>query len=389
MIRLLTLILFINLFFANLLLAKDIIPAANRPALYLPLLKGKNIALVVNHSSRVGKRHLVDFLLTNNIKVKKIFAPEHGFRGSADAGATIRNSRDKKTNIPIISLYGKHKKPTKRDLQDIDIVLFDIQDVGVRFYTYLSTLHYVMESTAQLNIPMIVLDRPNPNAHYVDGPMLESGYRSFVGLDPVPLVYGMTIGEYAMMLNGEGWLRGKVKTKLKVIPIANYTHQSHYTLPIKPSPNLPNSRAIALYPSLALFEGTVFSAGRGTKKQFQLYGDPHYKIKKFYFVPRPRAGARYPKHSGKRCYGRDLSGLSMRSLYTEKRIDLSYIVDAYRNYPDKRHFFLKNHFMDKLAGSTKLREQITHGVSIGKIRESWSRDLKRFKVTRSRYLIYR
>jgi len=389
MIRLFTLILFTNLFFANILLAKKIVPAADRPALYLPLLKGQNIALVVNHSSRVGKSHLVDFLLTNKIKVKKIFAPEHGFRGSAGAGASIKNSRDKKTNIPIISLYGKHKKPTKRDLNGIDIVLFDIQDVGVRFYTYLSTLHYVMESTAELRIPMIVLDRPNPNAYYIDGPMLEKKYRSFVGLDPVPLVYGMTIGEYAKMLNGEGWLRGGVKTRLKVIPIANYTHQSHYTLPIKPSPNLPNSRAIALYPSLALFEGTHFSAGRGTTKQFQLYGDPRYKIKRFYFIPRPRTGARYPKHNGKRCYGRDLSNLSIGSLQAQTRIELSYIFDAYRNYPDKRSFFLKNHFIDRLSGSNKLRRQIVSGVSESKIRESWSSDLKSFKVIRSRYLLYR
>ncbi|SFV56264.1 alternate gene name: yzbB [hydrothermal vent metagenome] len=388
MIRLFIIVLFTNLFFANTLLAKDIIPAADRPALYLPLLKGKNVALVVNHSSRVGRRHLVDFLLANNIKVKKIFAPEHGFRGSADAGSSIKNSRDKKTKLPIISLYGKHKKPTKRDLKDIDIVLFDIQDVGVRFYTYLSTLHYVMEAVAKLHIPMIVLDRPNPNAHYIDGPMLERGYRSFVGLDPVPIVYGMTIGEYAMMLNGEGWLNGGVKAKLKVIPIANYTHQSHYRLPIKPSPNLPNSRAIALYPSLALFEGTLFSAGRGTKKQFQLYCNPHYQIKKTFFVPRPRAGARHPKHNSKRCYGRDLSGLSLSYLYSQKRIDLSYILDAYRNYPDKRGFFLKNHFFDKLSGSSRLREQIEAGVSKSKIRESWSRGLSRFKVIRSRYLIY-
>ncbi len=389
MIRLLMIILSVNLFFTDTILARQIIPAAERPKLYLPLLKGKNIALVVNQSSMVGKRHLVDFLLANGIKVKKIFAPEHGFRGDADAGATIKNSRDKKTNIPIVSLYGKHKKPTKRDLRDIDIVLFDIQDVGVRFYTYLSTLHYVMESTAQLHIPMLVLDRPNPNAYYVDGPILKKSYRSFVGLDPVPLVYGMTIGEYAMMINGEGWLKDRVKTQLKVIPIASYTHQSHYQLPIKPSPNLPNSRAIALYPSLALFEGTIFSAGRGTTKQFQLYGDPHYKIKKFYFVPRPRAGARYPKHSGKRCYGRDLSKLKLGFLYTQKKIDLSYILDAYRNYPDKKHFFLKSHFIDKLTGSDTLRRQIRTSVSESKIRESWSKDIKRFKTIRSKYLIYR
>jgi uncharacterized protein YbbC (DUF1343 family) len=246
-----------------------------------------------------------------------------------------------------------------------------------------------MESVAQLDIPMIVLDRPNPNAHYIDGPILERGYRSFVGLDPVPLVYGMTIGEYAMMLNGEGWLKDHIKAKLKVIPIANYTHQSHYTLPIKPSPNLPNSRAIALYPSLALFEGTTFSVGRGTKKQFQLYGDPSYRIRKFSFTPLPRAGARYPKHNGKRCYGRDLSHIDIKKVYSKKQIDLTYIMDAYKNYPYKRNFFLKNHFIDKLAGSSRLRNQISSGVSIKKIREGWRSKLKRFQVIRGKYLIYR
>ena len=294
------------------LLAGQIIPAAERSNLYLPLLKDKKVALVVNQSSLVGQRHLLDHLLKHGVKVQKIFAPEHGFRGKADAGAHIKNSRDSKTGLPIISLYGKHKKPTKSDLKGIDLIVFDIQDVGVRFYTYLSTLHYIMEAGAEQQIPVMVLDRPNPNGQYIDGPVLQKKYRSFVGLHPVPVVYGMTIGEYAKMINGEGWLKGRKKAELTVIPLAQYTHQSSYVLAVKPSPNLPNGRAVALYPSLAFFEGTVISAGRGTKKPFQLYGAPQYSVKKFSFVPKSRSGAKYPKFKGKRCYGVDLSKIDMR-----------------------------------------------------------------------------
>ena len=295
------------LLFSSTLFAEKIIPAAEKLHTYLPLLKNKQIAVVVNHSSLTAEGHLVDTLLRHGIKVKKIFAPEHGFRGTADAGAHVKNSRDKKTGLPIISLYGKHKKPTKTDLKDIDLILFDIQDVGVRFYTYLSTLHYIMEAGAEQQIPVIVLDRPNPNAHYIDGPVLQKKYRSFVGLHPVPVVYGMTIGEYAKMINGEKWLKEGKQVKLRVIPLANYTHESVYSLPVKPSPNLPNDKAIALYPSLAFFEGTVISAGRGTKKPFQLYGAVKYQVKKFSFIPQSRAGAKYPKFKGRRCYGVDLS----------------------------------------------------------------------------------
>ncbi len=275
---------FLIILHSSVLFAGKIIPAAEQPDLYLPLLKGKRIALVVNHSSLVRKGHLVDYLLKHGIKVQKIFAPEHGFRGKADAGAHIKNSRDTQTGLRIISLYGKHKKPTKADLNGIDLILFDIQDVGVRFYTYLSTLHYIMEAGEEQHIPIIVLDRPNPNGHYIDGPLLQKKYRSFVGLHPVPVVYGMTIGEYATMINGEGWLKSARKVALTVVPLANYTHRSFYSLPVKPSPNLPNDMAVILYPSLAFFEGTVISAGRGTKKPFQLYGAPKYKVKKFFFV---------------------------------------------------------------------------------------------------------
>jgi len=373
----------------SVLSAGKIIPAAERAKLYLPLLKEKRIALVVNHSSLVGKSHLLDHLLKHDIKVQIIFAPEHGFRGKADAGAHIKNSKDRQTGLPIISLYGKHKKPTKEDLKGIDLILFDIQDVGVRFYTYLSTLHYIMEAGAEQQLPVMVLDRPNPNGHYIDGPVLQKKYRSFVGLHPVPVVYGMTIGEYAKMINGERWLKGGKRAKLTVIPLKNYTHQSVYSLPVKPSPNLPNDRAVSLYPSLAFFEGTVVSAGRGTKKPFQLYGTPRYQIKKFSFVPKSRPGAKYPKFKSKRCYGVDLSKTDMKKERAKQKLNLGYLKDAYANTPDKKGFFLNGKFFDKLAGTEQLRKQIRSGVSEKTIRKSWEKDLVKFKKIRKKYLLYR
>ncbi len=373
---------------STVLFAGKIIPAAEQPELYLPLLKDKHIALVVNHSSLVGKNHLLDTLLKQGVKVQKIFAPEHGFRGKADAGAHIKNSRDSKTGLPIISLYGKHKKPTKADLKGIDLILFDIQDVGVRFYTYLSTLHYIMEAGAEQQLPVMVLDRPNPNGHYIDGPILQKKYRSFVGLHPVPVVYGMTIGEYAKMINGEGWLKNGREVQLRVIPLANYTHRSFYSLPVKPSPNLPNDRSIVLYPSLAFFEGTVISAGRGTKKPFQLYGAPQYEVKKFSFIPKSRPGAKYPKFKGKRCYGVDLSKIDFKKNRAKQKLNLGYLQDAYANYPNKKAFFLKNRFLDKLAGSNQLRKQIRSGASEKTIRKSWEKDLNTFKQIRKKYLLY-
>ena len=382
------LFVFLFIFSSSLLFAGKIIPAAERPNLYLPLLKDLKVALVVNHSSLAGKEHLLDYLLKHGIKVQKIFAPEHGFRGLADAGAHVKNSKDRRTGLPIISLYGRHKKPTKADLQGIDLILFDIQDVGVRFYTYLSTLHYVMEAGAEQHIPVIVLDRPNPNAHYIDGPLLQKKYRSFVGLHPVPVVYGMTIGEYAKMINGERWLKGRKRAELTVIPLADYTHQSFYSLPVKPSPNLPNDRAVSLYPSLAFFEGTVISAGRGTNKPFQLYGAPGYRVKKFSFVPKSRPGARYPKFKGRRCYGVDLSRTDIKKHRVNQKLNLGYLRDAYANTPNKKGFFLKNRFIDKLAGSDQLRRQIRSGVSEKMIRKSWEKDLEKFKKIRKKYLLY-
>jgi len=368
--------------------AGKITPGAVQLERYLPLLQNKNIAIVVNHSSLVGKRHLLDVLLEHGIRVQKIFAPEHGFRGEADAGAHIKNSKDRRTGLPIVSLYGKHKKPTKTDLKGIDLILFDIQDVGVRFYTYLSTLHYVMEAGAEQKIPLVVLDRPNPNGHYVDGPVLKKRFRSFVGLDPVPVVYGMSIGEYAAMLNGERWLKHGVQVKLTVIPLLHYRHDSFYSLAVKPSPNLPNDRAVALYPSLAFFEGTRISAGRGTGIPFQLYGAPGYAGKRFTFVPRARAGAKYPKYKGKRCYGIDLSKRSMQSIRGEKHLNLSYLLDAYTHYGDKKDFFLKSRFFDRLAGTDALRKQVERGVSEKEIRKSWKKDLEKFKKIRRKYLLY-
>jgi uncharacterized protein YbbC (DUF1343 family) len=370
-------------------MAGKIITGAEQPKLYLPLLKDKRVALVVNHSSRVKKEHLVDFLLKNTVMVKKIFAPEHGFRGNADAGAHIANSYDKKTALPIISLYGTHKKPSKQDLQDIDILVFDIQDVGVRFYTYLSTLHYVMEAGAKHHIPVVILDRPNPNGHYIDGPVLQKKYRSFVGLDPVPVVYGMTIGEYAQMLNEERWLKDAKKVDLTIIPLRNYTHESIYVLPLKPSPNLPTQRSVMLYPSLTFFEGTAISVGRGTKKPFEQYGAPKYTNKKFTFIPKTTRGAKFPKHKMKRCYGVDLSRKSIKKLRTKKALNLGYLLDAYNHYSDKKHFFLNSgKFFDKLAGTNMLRKQIIAGVLEEDIRKGWEANLQAFKKIRKKYLLY-
>ena len=352
---------------------------------YLPMLKSKNIALVVNHSSLINGEHLVDRLLKERVNIKKIFAPEHGFRGEADAGEHIKNSRDKTTGIPIISLYGNHKQPTEQDLKGIDAIIFDIQDVGVRFYTYISTLHYIMEAAAKYKIPLILLDRPNPNGARIDGEILNFKYKSFVGMHPVPILYGMTIGEYGMMINGEGWLNKKLVCDLTVIRLQNYKHELPYYLPVKPSPNLPNELSVFLYPSLAFFEGTVFSAGRGTYNQFQLYGNPLYTKRKFSFIPRPNMGSKHPKHKNKICYGVNLTD---RYINLHEGINLSYIIDAYQNYPNKKSFFYKNKFFDKLAGSDKLRKQIKAGVSQQEIKQSWRKGLNNFKKIRKHYLLY-
>jgi len=379
---------------------KAIVVGANQFDKYLPLLKNKNFAVVANQTSMVSfKRkypvnnrttglktvqiHLVDHLRAQFEHFKLVFAPEHGFRGKADAGEHIKNGIDSKSRLPIISLYGKNKKPSKAQLKGIDVILFDIQDVGVRFYTYISTLHYVMEACAEENIKLIVLDRPNPNAHYVDGPILEIEHKSFVGMHPVPLVYGMTIGEYAQMINGEKWLKNGIQCDLNVIPLENYTHQTEYTLPIKPSPNLPNAKSINLYPSLAFFEGTNVSCGRGTEMQFQVYGSPflNKKHNTFEFTPKPNFGAKYPKYNGKICYGQDLRNYKKLNM-----LNLEWLLEAYVSTEDKTKFFIP--FFTKLAGTKKLQQQIEQGYTYREIRKDWFRAIDKFKKVRGKYLIY-
>ncbi|MEM6966133.1 MAG: DUF1343 domain-containing protein [Bacteroidota bacterium] len=355
---------------------------------YLPLLEGKQVALVVNQTSMLENTHLVDTLLQRGILIKKIFAPEHGFRGEADAGEKVKDGKDAKTGIPLISLYGKNRKPTKAHLTGIDVVVFDIQDVGARFYTYISTMSYVMEACAEYAVDFVVLDRPNPNGHYVDGPVMKNGYESFIGLHPVPVVHGMTVGEYAQMVNGEGWLKNGIKCVLKVIRNKNYDHQTFYEIPIKPSPNLPNIRSVYLYPSLCFFEGTTVSAGRGTTKQFQIYGHPDFKQGDFSFTPISRAGAKYPKFENQTCHGFDLTVLPLEEFKTIGQINLRYLLHFYENFEDKSNFFLENKFFDKLAGSATLRWQIIKGRSEEEIRDSWQNDLEAFKKIRGKYLLY-
>ncbi len=365
---------------------KDIKVGAERTELYFPLLKNKRIAVVANQTAMIGNTHLVDSLVGAGLKVKKILCPEHGFRGNADAGENINNNIDNKTGIPIISLYGKNKKPQITDLKDIDIVIFDIQDVGVRFYTYISTMHYVMEACAENNVQFMVLDRPNPNGYYVDGPVMKKELTSFVGMHQVPLVHGMTIAEYAMMINEEGWLKGSIKCKLSYIPIEGYKHTYYYQLPIKPSPNLPNMKSVYLYPSTGLFESTIMSVGRGTDKPFQVFGHPDMKNYTFSFVPQSKTGAKQPLYEGKTCYGMDLSVLPDSMIRSYKQISLLFLKDAYKNYPQKELFF--NSFFPKLSGSSTLQEQIILNKDEKEIHESWQADLIKFKKIRKKYLLY-
>lgn len=367
----------------------SIVVGAERAQKYLPQLRAKRVGLVVNQTSVVASGHVVDFLLSKKVDIKKIFAPEHGFRGKEDAGAKISNEIDSKTGIPIVSIYGKKHGPDSSDVADIDILVFDIQDVGVRFYTYISTLQYVMEICAALKKPLIVLDRPNPNAHYVDGALLDPSLKSFVGMQPVPVVYGMTIGEYALMLNGEKWLTNELKCNLQVIACQKYTHQTMFELPVKPSPNLPNLRSVLLYPSICYFEGTDFSLGRGTAKQFQIYGSPLATDGDFTFTPQPNEGASKPFQVGKLCRGHDLSNQAAKKIFAEKQINLKYLTEAYHYFPQKDSFFLKGNFFDKLAGTYQLREQLKKGKYIAEIRNSWKVDLERFKAIRKKYLLYK
>ena len=360
------------------------ISAANVDA-YIPLLKEKKVGIVAHQASVISSAkntiHLVDLLRKKNISIQKIFAPEHGFRGTADAGEKIENQIDSKTQLPIISLYGKNRKPSKEQLKGIEIMVFDLQDVGVRFYTYLSTLHNVMEACAENNIPLIVLDRPNPNTHYIDGPVLNLEHKSFVGMHPVPIVYGMTIGEYAQMINGEKWLANSIKCDLTIIPLKNYTHQTTYELTIRPSPNLPNKQSIALYPSLCLLEPTRVSIGRGTDLQFQVYGHPGFPKTDFSYVPKSNFGSKNPKHKGQICYGENLTTVNPPS-----KIELKWLMNAYSDFPEKDLFFLKG--FERISGVSNLKKQLIGGASEKTIRNSWTDDLNKFKKTRIKYLLY-
>ena len=360
------------------------ISAANVDA-YIPLLKQKKVGIVAHQASVISGTkntiHLVDLLRKKNILIQKVFAPEHGFRGKADAGEKIENQIDPKTQLPIISLYGKNRKPNKEQLKGIEVMVFDLQDVGVRFYTYLSTLHNVMEACAENNIPLIVLDRPNPNAHYIDGPVLNLEYKSFVGMHPVPIVYGMTIGEYAQMINGEKWLTNSIKCNLTVIPLENYTHQTTYQLTVRPSPNLPNKQSIALYPSLCLLEPTKVSIGRGTDLQFQVYGHPGFPKTELSYIPKSNFGSKNPKYKGQICYGENLTTVNPPS-----KIELKWLLNAYSKFSEKDSFFLKG--FEQISGESNLKNQLIEGASEKTIRDSWSDGLNEFKKVRTKYLLY-
>ncbi len=363
------------------------ITGAERSEEYLPLLQDLNVGVVMNHTSLIGDTHLLDFLLEQNIRVAMVFAPEHGIRGTADAGAHISGGIDSKTGVPVRSLYGNTRKPDPADMASIDVVLFDLQDVGARFYTYISTLHYVMQAGAEAGKPVIVLDRPNPNGHYVDGPVLKPQFRSFVGMHPVPVVHGMTIGEYAMMVNGEGWLGDGLVADLTVITCLHYTHDTPFAPPVRPSPNLPNYRSILLYPFICFFEATPISVGRGTSSQFQVIGAPALRNYPFSFTPVSREGATNPPHKGKECFGLDLTHYSVEELHSRRKLDLQYLIRMYRDYPDQNNFFNVS-FFNRLAGTDELMKQLIRGDDEATIRAGWQSDLEAFKRIRSRYLLY-
>ena len=360
------------------------VAAADQLDDYLPLLEGKRVGVVGNQTSIVGKTHLVDSLLSLGITVKKIYTPEHGFRGTADAGARINNGKDEKTSLPIISLFGKNKKPTPEMLQGIDIILFDLQDVGVRFYTYISTMSYVMEAAAENKLPVIVLDRPNPNGFFVDGPMLKPENTSFVGMHQVPVVYGMTIGEYAKMVNGEGWLKGGVACDLTVIPIKGYNRNAIYELPVKPSPNLPNWESVYLYPTLCFFEGTIASVGRGTETPFQVYGHPNMRGS-YTFTPQSTSGASKPLLEGQRCRGENLVEFAHDYLNNTDQLHLEWLIEAYLQLKDKGFF---NNYFHLLSGDKQMQKDIENGKSADEVRASWEDDLEAFKTVRVKYLMY-
>jgi uncharacterized protein YbbC (DUF1343 family) len=391
----------------NLLHAQNrIITGAERLEIYVPLLKGKTVAVFANQTSMVGNSHLVDTLIKSGVNIKKIFAAEHGFRGQANAGEQVENTIDSHTALPVISLYGDHKKPTAEELKDIDIMIFDVQDVGVRFYTFINSLQYYMEAALENGKPLIILDRPNPNGFYIDGPVLDPKLKSFIGLQPIPIVYGMTIGEYALMIAGEKWLSEAANKRyhhylnmrrtndspfhLIVIKCLHYEHKDKYELPVKPSPNLPEMQSIYLYPSICLFEGTVISEGRGTEKPFQIFGHPSLPDTLYKFIPESNQAAKEPKLKNKVCYGWNLSGPVEEVLkLTDNKLQLRWLIKAYQLFPDKENFFLKNNYFNQLAGNEILMQQIRDNKSEQEIRNSWEPDLKHFKKIRKKYLLYK
>ena len=379
--------IFILTLAAYALTASPVRVGAERMGEYLPLLAGKKVGLVANHTSLVGKTHLLDTLRTCGVNVLRVFAPEHGFRGTAEAGESIVGYVDARSGVEVASIYGRSKKPSAEQLRGVQVMLFDMQDVGARFYTYLSTLHYVMESCAESGIPLIVLDRPNPNGSCTDGPVLQPQFRSFIGMHPIPIAHGMTLGELARMINGEGWLKNGVKCALTVISCENYSRATPYNLPVKPSPNLPDMRSIYLYPSMCLLEGTIMSLGRGTDAPFQVYGHPNWKEKSFTFTPRSIRGvAKHPPHENRLCYGIDLKGLSLDTLRRLQVLNLDYLIESYRYFAPREKFFTP--FFSRLAGTSTLQKQIEQGWSAEKIRASWKPELDEFKQRREKYLLY-
>lgn len=355
---------------------------ADQLEVLLPKLAGQRVGMMVNHTSMVGTRHLADTLKSRGVNLVKIYVPEHGFRGTADAGEVVKDGIDPSTGVPVVSLYGSSKKATKEQMADVDVVLFDLQDVGARFFTYISSLHYFMEACAENNKKLIILDRPNPNGSYVDGPVMHPEFKSFVGMHPIPITHGMSIGEYAQMVNGEGWLKDKEKCALEVIAMKNWKHTDTYHIPYKPSPNLPNDHAIGMYPSTCLFEGTALSIGRGTMNPFEVVGHPDLKNQPYSFTPVSIDGmSKEPPLQDQLCYG-----LDMRNEPLPKEVTLKYIIKLYNEFPDKDKFF--NGYFDKLAGTTKLKEQIRSGMSEKAIKATWKNELDAFKVIRAKYLLY-
>lgn len=376
-----------NLCCQSMLRAKPIQPGAASLMQYLPLLSEKKVGLIVNQSSLVNGTHLIDTLIARGIDVHKLLVPEHGFKGTHDAGEKVGDGKSQKHRLEIVSLYGSNKKPDKKSLSGLDILVFDLQDVGLRFFTYISTMHYAMEACAENQLPFIVLDRPNPNGRFIDGPVLEPEFKSFVGMHEIPVLHGMTVGELALMINTEGWLANGVKVDLTVIPCKNYSHSMQYSLPVRPSPNLPNDQSILLYPSLCFFEGTVVSVGRGTPFPFQVAGNPSLKeIGNFEFIPAPGPGAKHPKLNGKTCYGWDLRNVKAEEIPTG--LELKWMLQAYKNYHGDQPFFLENNFINKLAGTDQLKVQIESGQTEEAIRKSWQPGIEAFKKLRRTYLLY-